>query len=70
MTLKKMIDADKICANQLFLRKSASRFSSPVRLAHLLHKSRLPLAPPNAIIPKRSLAFAAVPTHTTPHPQE
>jgi len=30
MTPKKMIDADKICANQLFLRKSASRFSSPV----------------------------------------
>ena len=28
MTLKKMIDGDKICADQLFLRKSASLFSS------------------------------------------
>ncbi len=27
MALKKMIDADKICADQLFLRESASRFS-------------------------------------------
>ena len=26
MALKKMIDADKICADQLFLRKSASSF--------------------------------------------
>ena len=30
MPLKKMIAADKICADQLFLRESASRFSSPV----------------------------------------
>ncbi len=28
MPLKKMIDADKICADQLFLRESASLFSS------------------------------------------
>ena len=27
MTLKRVIDADKISADQLFLRKSASRFS-------------------------------------------
>ena len=35
MALKKMIDADKICANQLFLRKSASYFHLPWRtIAH------------------------------------
>ena len=28
MALKKMIDTDKICADQLFLRESASLFSS------------------------------------------
>ena len=30
MTLIELINADKICANQLFLRKSASRFLYPV----------------------------------------
>ena len=30
MPLKKMIDADKICADQLFLRESASLVSLPI----------------------------------------